>query len=88
MYKGSKEERLNLIVLELKTKIINEYLKGDKSFRMLSKQYEINPGIISRWVRVAKYGRPVRDKKIKITKFTGVSKKIEQTAEELQEQKN
>lgn len=72
--------------VELKAKIINEYLKGEKSFRMLSKQYGINPGVISRWVRVVRFGRPISDKKIKITKFTAMSKKIEKTAEELREQ--
>lgn len=72
--------------VELKAKIINEYLKGEKSFRMLSKKYGINPGVISRWVRVVRFGRPISDKKIKITKFTVMSKKIEKTAEELREQ--
>jgi transposase len=72
--------------LSLKVKIIREYLKGDKSFRILGRQYEINPGVISRWVRVAKYGHPVKDKKRKITKFTGMKKKTEKSAEELQEE--
>ena len=69
--------------LKFKEKIIYAYLKGDKSFRMLSKQYGIHPGIISRWVRVVRFGHPVRSNKIKITKFTGMSKKIQRTAEEL-----
>jgi transposase-like protein len=72
--------------IRVKAKIIREYLKGDKSFGMLGKQYEINPGIISRWVRVAKYGQPVKDKQRKITKFTGMKKKMEKTSEELQEE--
>ncbi len=72
--------------LGLKAKIIREYLKGDKSFGMLGKQYGINPGVISRWVRVAKHGQPVKDKQRKITKFTGMKKKTEKTAEELQEE--
>ena len=69
--------------VRLKTKIINEYLKGEKSFRMLSNRYGIHPGVISRWVR---FGHPVRDKKIKVTKFASMSKKIEKTAQELLEQ--
>jgi len=72
--------------IALKVKIIEEYLRGDKSFEMLGKQYGINPGIISRWVRVAKYGQPVKDRQRKITKFTGMKKKTEKTAEELQEE--
>lgn len=72
--------------VKLKARIINGYLKGGKSFRMLSKQYGIHPGIIGRWVRIVRYGHPVRDKKMKITKFTGMSKKIQKTAEELREQ--
>jgi transposase-like protein len=69
--------------VKLKVKIINEYLKGARSFRMLSKQYGIHPGVISRWVRVVRFGHPISEKKIKITKFTAMSKKIEKTAEEL-----
>jgi transposase len=72
--------------VRLKVKIINEYLKGERSFRMLSKQYGIHPGVISRWIRVVRFGHPVSGKKIKITKFTAMSKKIEKTAEELREQ--
>jgi transposase len=72
--------------VKLKVKIINEYLKGARSFRMLSKQYGIHPGVISRWVRVVRFGHPISEKKIKITKFTAMSKKIEKTAEELREQ--
>jgi len=59
--------------LKLKAKIIKEYLQGDVSFAMLSRQYKINPGVISRWVRVVKNGRPVLKQK-KITKFTGMMK--------------
>ena len=70
----------------LKAKIIREYLKGDKSFGMLGKQYKINPGVISRWVRVAKYGPPVKDKRRKITKFTGMKKRTGKITEELQEE--
>ena len=72
--------------ISLKAKIIREYLRGDKSFGMLGKKHRINPGVISRWVRVAKYGQPVKDKQRKITKFTGMKKKMEKTAEELQEE--
>jgi hypothetical protein len=72
--------------VRLKTKIIIGYLKGEKSFRMLGNQYGIHPGVISRWVRVVRFGHPVSNKKIKITRFTGMSKKMEQTAEELREQ--
>lgn len=72
--------------ISLKAKIIKEYLKGDKSFAGLGKQYEINAGVISRWVRVAKYGHPVSDKQVKITKFTGMKKKTENITEELQEE--
>ncbi|HYP43369.1 MAG TPA: transposase [Candidatus Nitrosocosmicus sp.] len=69
--------------LKLKARIINEYLKGDKSYAMLGRQYKINPGIISRWVRIARDGRPVKAKPDKITKFTGMKEKIEKTLEEL-----
>jgi transposase len=69
--------------LSLKTKIIKAYLKGDKSFRMLGDQYSIHPGVISRWVRVAKHGHPVKEKRIKITKFTAMKDKTEKTVEEL-----
>ena len=55
--------------LSLKAKIIQAYLKGDKSFKMLGNQYSIHPGVISRWVRVAKQGHPVKDKRAKITKI-------------------
>ena len=72
--------------ISLKAKVIQEYLRGDKSFGMLGKQYGINPGIISRWVRVAKYGQPGKAKQRKITKFTGMKKKTEKTTEELQEE--
>ena len=58
---------------KFKAKIIKEYLKGDASFAMLSRRYKINPGVISRWVRVIKYGRPVLKPK-KITKFTSMAK--------------
>jgi transposase-like protein len=69
--------------LKLKTRIIKEYLKGDKSYGMLGKQFKINPGIISRWVRIARKGQPIRAKPQKITKFTGMKKKIVKTMEEL-----
>ena len=72
--------------LRLKTKIIKEYLKGEKSHAMLGRHYKINPGIISRWVRIARYGRPQKAKPQKITKFTGMQEKINKTIEELQEQ--
>ena len=72
--------------LKLKTKIIKEYLKGEKSYAMLGRQYKINPGIISRWVRIARYGRPLKAKPQKITKFTGMQEKVNKTIEELQEQ--
>jgi len=72
--------------VKLKARIINRYLKGEKSFRMLSRQYDIHPGVISRWVRVVRFGHPVKSKNIKITKFTGMSKKIQKTAEELAQQ--
>lgn len=58
--------------LKLKSKIIKQYLKGDASFAMLSRQYKIHPGVISRWVRIIKNGRPVLKQK-KISKFTGMS---------------
>ena len=69
--------------LKLKAKIINEYLKGDKSYAMLGRQYKINPGIISRWVRIARNGQPVKAKRQKITKFTGMKEKMDKTLEEL-----
>jgi|ERR1043165_1259325 transposase-like protein len=69
--------------LKLKTKIIKEYLQGDVSFAMLSRRYNIHPGIISRWVRVIKNGRPVLKQK-KITKFTGMAKN--KTLQQLQQE--
>lgn len=72
--------------LRLKSKIIKEYLKGEKSYAMLGKQYKINPGILSRWVRIARYGRPQKAKPQKITKFTGMQEKVNKTMEELQAQ--
>jgi transposase-like protein len=72
--------------LKLKSKIIKEYLKGDKSYAMLGKQYRINPGIISRWVRIARNGRPQKAKPAKITKFTGLKQKTEKTKEDLQQE--
>ena len=58
--------------LKLKTRIIKKYLQGDVSFKMLSRQYNIHPGVMSRWVRVIKTGRPELKQK-KISKFTGMS---------------
>ena len=68
--------------LKLKAKIIEEYLNGQSSFALLSRRYRIHPGVISRWVRVIKDGRPVI--KQKISKFTGMAQ--QQTIEQLQEQ--
>ena len=73
--------------LKLKSRIIKEYMKGDKSFAMLGKHYKINPGIISRWVRVARYGQPPKTKPKKITKFTGMKDKQDKSLQELQEEK-
>jgi transposase-like protein len=58
--------------LRLKSRIIKKYLQGDVSFQMLSRQYHIHPGVMSRWIRVIKNGRPEVKQK-KITKFTGMS---------------
>ena len=69
--------------LDLKTRIIEKYLEGDVSFAMLSRQYKIHPGVIGRWIRVIKNGRPVI-KRSKISKFTGMSH--QQTIEQLREQ--
>jgi transposase-like protein len=69
--------------VSLKLKVIRQYLKGDKSFAMLGKQYGIHPGILSRWVRVAKYGHPVKEKKEKWSKFAGMNKKINRSPEDL-----
>src|SRR5215216_1851241 len=69
--------------LELKAKIIEKYLEGDASFAMLSRQYRIHPGVISRWIRVIKNGRPV-SKRSKISKFTGMAQ--QQMVEQLREQ--
>ena len=69
--------------LELKTKIIEKYLEGDTSFAMLSRQYRIHPGVISRWIRVIKNGRPLI-KPGKISKFTGMAQ--QQTIEQLRDQ--
>lgn len=72
--------------LFLKAKIIKAYLKGDKSFKMLGNQYGIHPGVISRWVRIAKHGHPVKEKRIKITKFTAMKSKIEKTSKEFEQE--
>jgi transposase-like protein len=72
--------------LSLKTKIIKAYLKGDKSFRMLGDQYSIHPGVISRWVRIARHGHPVKEKSVKITKFTAMKSKMEKTTGELEQE--
>jgi len=72
--------------LKFKSKIIKEYLKGEKSYAMLGKQYKINPGIISRWVRIARNGQPVKEKRQKITKFTGMKEKLDKTLEELKQE--
>ena len=72
--------------LSFKEKLIKEYLKGDKSFKMLGDQYSIHPGVISRWVRVAKHGHPVKNKRVKITKFTAMKSKIEKTTKELEQE--
>lgn len=69
--------------VKLKAKIIKKYLQGDVSFKMLSRQYKIHPGVLSRWLRVIKNGRPVLKQK-KITKFTGMSK--QKTLQELLEE--
>ena len=69
--------------VKLKARIIKEYLQGDMSFGMLSKKYKINPGVISRWVRIIKNGRPVIQSG-KITKFTGMAE--QKTMEQLQEE--
>lgn len=69
--------------VKLKAKIIKKYLLGDASFRMLSRQYKIHPGVISRWLRVIKNGRPGLKQK-KITKFTGMS--TQKTFQELLEE--
>ena len=72
--------------LSLKAKIIKAYLKGDKSFKMLGCQHGIHPGVISRWVRIVKHGHPVKEKSIKITKFTAMKSKIEKTTKELEQE--
>lgn len=72
--------------VKLKAKIIREYLKGDKSFAMLGRKYKINAGIISRWVRVVRYGRQPKAKQQKITKFTGMKDKLNKTTQELKQE--
>lgn len=72
--------------VRFKTRIITEYLKGDKSYAMLGRQYKINPGIISRWVRIAREGRPAKAKPGKITKFTGMKEGLNKALEELQQE--
>ena len=72
--------------LSLKVRIIKAYLKGDKSFKMLGEQYGIDPGVISRWVRIAKNGYPVKKQCIKITKFTAMKSKIEKTSKTLEQE--
>lgn len=77
-----KRKRTEPYDLRLKAKIIEEYLQGDVSFAMLGSRYRIHPGVISRWIRVIKNGRPVISKKI--SRFTGMAQ--QQTIEQLQEQ--
>ena len=72
--------------LRFKSRIITEYLKGDKSYAMLGRQYKINPGIVSRWVRIARHGRLVKAKPQKISKFTGMKEGINKTLEQLQQE--
>jgi transposase-like protein len=72
--------------VRFKTRVITEYLKGDKSYAMLGRQYKINAGIISRWVRIARHGRPLKAKPGKITKFTGMKEGINKTLEQLQQE--
>ena len=72
--------------LRFKSRIIMEYLKGDKSYAMLGRQYKINPGIISRWVRIARQGRPAKAKPQKITKFTGMKEGLSKTMQQLQQE--
>ena len=72
--------------LKLKAKIIREYLRGEQSFAMLGNRYGINPGVLSRWVRVIKNGRLVKSRDEKITKFTGMAKKVNKTLKELEEE--
>jgi transposase-like protein len=71
--------------LRFKSRIITEYLKGDKSYAMLGRQYKINPGIVSRWVRIARQGRAVKAKPQKISKFTGMKEGLNKTLEQLQQ---
>jgi transposase len=72
--------------LRFKSRIITEYLKGEKSYAMLGRQYKINPGIISRWVRIARDGRPAKAKPQKISKFTGMKEGLNKTLEQLQQE--
>lgn len=72
--------------LKLKSRIIKDYLKGDKSYAMLGRQYKINPGIISRWVRIARNGQPVKVKPQKITKFTGMKEKLDKSLDDLKQE--
>lgn len=84
----AKEERRSTqpYCLSLKARIITAYLKGDKSFKMLGEQYGIHPGVISRWVRIAKHGHRVKEKPVKITKFTAMKDRIEKTSKELEQE--
>ena len=84
--KGTERRSTQPYCLSLKVRIIESYLKGDKSFKMLGDQYGIHPGVISRWVRIAKYGHPVKEKPVKITKFTDMKSKTEKTAKELEQE--
>lgn len=73
--------------VKLKSKIIRAYLHGDKSFAMLGRQYNINPGVISRWVRVIKNGSGSSGSAVqKITKFTSMANKVNKTLEDLQQE--
>jgi len=80
----SKRSKTEPYDIKFKTKIIKQYLKGDVSYAMLGRQYGLHPGIISRWLRVIKNGRVIKKQQgKKITKFTGMSKKIKKKPEEL-----
>jgi transposase-like protein len=72
--------------LRFKSRIITEYLKGEKSYAMLGRQYKINAGIVSRWVRIARHGRPVKARPQKISKFTGMKEGLNKTLEQLQQE--
>jgi transposase-like protein len=71
---------------KFKAKLIGAYLRGEQSFAMLGRKHNIHPALISRWVRIVRHGKKIKEESQKVNKFTGMSKKIERTQLELLEE--